>query len=277
MKDKDLAQRFYKIAQQKSREEFEETFEKLFGLDLPEKTKNYFQDKYNAKEKWSFAYKKSLPCLKVGTTSRIESLNSLIKKAVSSSSRLCELLHRLLKLHNNILNKPCPHYRTISEKVIKDLENITLLLELKNYLSKWAYEQCALNLSQSWTFEVKSQKNRIILEDKENEYKIELEKGTKTEPLQCKCLYWNTMGLPCHHIFAIAKQFPKLVDLKSMIRPRWLKMETFENYQDTSMIQFIDEYLALDIPNEDVKQSNQNAEVENNIEGIFNKIIKKFS
>ena len=31
------------------------------------------------------------------------------------------------------------------------------------------------------------------------------------------------------------------------------------------------------LPNEDVKQSNQNAEVGNNIEGIFNKIIKKFS
>jgi len=56
--------------------ECESFFEKLFALELSKETRSYYEDKYEKKELWSMAFKKTLPCLKINTTSRIESLNA---------------------------------------------------------------------------------------------------------------------------------------------------------------------------------------------------------
>lgn len=191
---------------------------------------------------WSLAYKKSLPCLQIGTTSRIESLNSLIKDSLSHSSRICELLHRMLKLHSHILNKPLCTSKVISDQFLEELENINLLSQLKDITSQWAYKQCAVNLSQSWGFEIKSSKSVVIIKDPETDYSLELDKMKKGF-LTCKCSYFIIMGLPCKHLFAIAKEFPKLVNLKTNVRARWLKINSFVDFDDSLLINIIDDQI----------------------------------
>ncbi len=239
--DKALAQSISKIAQEKSKQMFEEVFDKLFSLTLPQKTKEYFLDKYESKEKWALAYKKQLPCLQIGTTSRIEGLNSLIKEAILSSIGICELIYRMLKLHTQILSKPFSGNKVVSMQLIQDLESISLFSQLKSYISKWAYEKCALSLSQSWGFEIKNLKKTIILKSTENGYSFELWKSHNNKPLECKCSFFVTMGLPCNHLFAIGKQFPKLVDLKGVIRRRWLQQDSFPKFEDSTIINVIKE------------------------------------
>ena len=63
-----------------SKTEVEELFNKIFSKDLTETTKNYYQEKFKTKEMWCMAYKKDLPCLRIGTTSRIEGMNAIIKR-----------------------------------------------------------------------------------------------------------------------------------------------------------------------------------------------------
>ena len=146
----------------------------------------------------------------------------------------------MLKLHNNILNKPLSEYKTISDKVLQDLENISLLSNLKDYTSQWAYKQCAINLSQSWGFEIKNSKKAIKLTVPEKDYTIELEKGNKNQPLVCICSYYITIGLPCKHLFAIGKEHPKLINLKENVRERWLKSESFLHFDDSLIINLIE-------------------------------------
>ena len=93
--------------------EFEDLFKKLLSLDLSKQTKEYYEEKYKQKEKWSIAFKKSLPCLKINTTSRIEGLNTMIKSEITSSSQLIELFYRLLSIHEHILSKRYPDTDTL--------------------------------------------------------------------------------------------------------------------------------------------------------------------
>jgi len=208
--------------------------------DIKDKTKNYFEEKYQTKESWAYCYRKNLPCLRIKTTSRIEGLNGIIKENVSLSTGLCELFHRLLKLHSHKLNKPFPSSDIISDAVLKDLENFEILSNLKNLLSNWSYQQCALSISQSFNFSVKKKGKTYIIHENEKDFDFifDLKQG-----FECMCSYYITMGLPCKHLFALAREHPTVVDLKEKVRGRWLKANIPKHFEDLDSIQMIDNYL----------------------------------
>jgi len=56
-------------------------------------------------------------------------------------------------------------------------------------------------------------------------------------------LYYITMGLPCKHLFALAREHPTVVDLKEKVRGRWLKANIPKHFEDLDSIQMIDNYL----------------------------------
>jgi len=200
-------------------------FESIFELDLPDKTKEYYQDKYDTKEKWSYCYKKSLPCLKVNTTSRIEGLNALIKESLNLSKGIGEIFHKVLKMHLSILNKPYTSENKLSQQVLTDLSKMATLNQLDNILSVRAYQECAISFSQSWNLEVHDHRRSYIFKDKLNEdYEFSLIKSSgSTKILFCTCAYFVTLGLPCSHLFALSRSFAEKVDLKKCIRERCSK------------------------------------------------------
>ena len=101
------------------------------------------------------AYKKVLPCLKINTTSRIESINAIIEQEINSSSRITELFYRLLNIAKHRLNTTYPDNTQINQEYLKNLEKNSFLLNYKEKLSPYAYEQLALNFGSVYSFNVK--------------------------------------------------------------------------------------------------------------------------
>lgn len=223
-----------------SKTAFEDTYKKFKEMDLSEKTKVYFEEKFSTKDLWAFAYRKNLPCLRVKTTSRIEGLNSLIKESLSLSSRLCEVFYRMLQMHNNIMNKPYPSSTKINDSVLKGLENMTILKDLKGSLSDWAYRECASNFSTNWNFITKKVRRNYIITDKETNYEITL---SKASPIHCICSYYTTMGLPCNHLFALVRDYPDSLNLLETVRNRWLSSHLALQFEDSQLFLHLKNHL----------------------------------
>jgi len=216
-------------------------------LKLPFKDKknlDYWNEKYSIKEQWSLCFQKTLPSLKVHTTSRIEGLNELIKKNINLSTSVCELFHSMLKMHENILSKIYPSEKKISFQLLQDLEKLFILNQLKNHLSIWAYEECALTSSKSWNFDVKMHLQNVIFTSKlQANYEFLVKKPKRNEKFICDCMYYLTMGLPCVHMFSFARFFPKQIDLINSVRNRWLKFNSFVAYEEKLLLEVIEKEL----------------------------------
>ena len=244
-RNKELAEEVARLPYIASKVKFEEVYEAILSLDLPEKSRTYFDRKYSIKEKWAYCYKKTLPCLKVATTSRIEGLNSLIKENISLSTSICELFHRILKMHTSITNKPYPSQKKLSSQVLEDLGKMISLKQLESLLSAWAYQECAVSFSQSWNLEVKSNRKAYIFTDKLNEeYEFTIQKPIRSAGPLCSCAYFMTLGLPCPHLFALSRDYSNVVDLKTSIRRRWLKVASFQQFEDKQLINSLDKYFS---------------------------------
>lgn len=92
----------------------------------------------------------------------------------------------------------------------------------------------------SWNHEMNSHRKFYIFKDKTNpayEFVLDKVQGPKSKVFQaCSCSYFVTVGLPCSHLFHLAREKPKEVDLKKIIRERWLKCNSFERYEDTNLM-----------------------------------------
>lgn len=222
-----------------SKTEFEAFFKELLELDLPQKTKTYYTEKYNERENWSMAYKKTLPCLKINTTSRIEGINSIIKKEISSSTTLLELFCRLLSIADHALNVNYPDDQDIHSLLLENLENVNILKSLKPNLSSYSYAQVALNLNSSYNYEVRLYAGIYKIKNKYSEEEFQIKKG---ELVRCKCKYYATMGLPCPHLIALALKY-KDINLLETIRSRWNANNNSKEFEETSLIEFTRQFL----------------------------------
>jgi len=209
--------------------ECESFFEKLFALELSKETRSYYEDKYEKKELWSMTFKKTLPCLKINTTSRIESLNALIKSEISSSSRLIELFYRLLSIHENILSKGYSDTEHLSQQALAVLENSKVLSKFKDKVSDYLYNQLALSCSQALKLDV-TLYNGVYNVKENNTLLMQITK----DDLNCTCKHFMSLGIPCMHLVAVANRYPN-ISLHEKIRGRWT--------QDHSSLDGNDEFL----------------------------------
>jgi len=227
-----------------SKNEVEEIFAHIFSLKLPDCTMKYYKDKFETKEAWCMAYKKDLPCLRIGTTSRIEGINAIIKTELNASSRLVELFLRMLQIHDHILNKRYADGGKVSELLLENLKDNILLLTVKERVSPFVFEQISLTILKSFQLSVKLYKGKYTVQEKDD-FKLEIDKNDRT----CSCKYYKTMGIPCCHLVSIFIK-NKDYDIMDFIRERWILDLDSSQYLDGNLIQFVKEFLLR----EDQKQ-----------------------
>jgi len=222
-----------------SKTEFEDFYQKLLNLDLTKETKDYYAAKYQEKEKWCMAFKKTLPCLKINTTSRIEGLNGIIKKNISVSNGLLELFYRLIEVSDNANNAVYSDCGIIHSQLLSNLESNLVLMYLKAVISPYAYSQTALNLSKAFNYEVKLYAGKFKVKGPEEPEVL----ISKSNSLCCECKYFCTMGLLCCHLLAIGIKY-KEISLKDSIRDRWKIPNNSDNQNDKELIEFIKVFLS---------------------------------
>ena len=221
-----------------SKVEVEEIFQLIADSEASPKVKEYFQNKYENKHLWCLAFKTNLPCLKINTTSRIEGLNNVIKKELNASTRLMELVYRLMLVGSNILQNSYPDLKQVDNQLYESLENNIILARYKHYLSKYAFRHMTPNLSRAFNYEVKLYAGIYKVSDEnENERKIK-----KLPTMDYTCSYYLTIGVPCAHLISIALK-DKLTDLKGNIRERWLKANDSASLCDDVLVIFIKRFL----------------------------------
>lgn len=213
-------------------------FTKILNSEkLSKTTKDYYQKKYDSVEKWCFAYKKLLSCLKIGTTSRIEGLNGIIKSQINASSRLVELFYRLLEVGSHALNLPFPDLSPLNAALIQSQADNALIKCIQPLISNFAFEQTVSNLLKAFSHQVKLYKGTYTVKISE-EYEIKVEK----EYITCPCKYFVTMGIPCSHLLSILIKYPS-TSIEGLFRARWFKNNESANYGDSDLIMFCKDFL----------------------------------
>ena len=166
------------------------------------KSQNYLQKMYKIKSKWAESY---LPWKFTGgsyTTSRSESMNSLLKRYVSSKSEISELTVFLndferLSIYENFKVLP----------IIDTQYGNPLVLELKDILFGLVFAKHLeqFGLSHDYTTKLFRSNDNIIYYHAKNIYskfpnkyrEVRLEAGK----YECSCTYC-CFGFVCRHIFA---------------------------------------------------------------------------
>lgn len=219
----------------------ETIFEKIQNSsEVSASTKKYFKDKFDDRERWSYAFKKELPCLKIKTTSRIESMNSIIKSELNSSKCLVELFFRMLQITAHILNKPYTDINFYNRDLIESLKENVVMTSLKDVLSNHAYSQITHNLSSSFNHEVKLYRGMYTVKINQD-YQIQIKKEPQ---LSCNCTYYKTIGLLCSHILAITVKHKELIpSLEGSIRHRWLNSNDSRKNCDIELVNFCKDFL----------------------------------
>jgi len=238
-----------------SKKQVEEIFEKILSLKIPEKSKSYYDEKFETKEAWCMAYKKSLPCLRIGTTSRIEGINAIVKTELNLSSRLVELLLRMLQINDHILNKSYSDGNLVSDLLLENLKDNSLLISIKDLVSEYVYKQVALSISKSFDLIPKLYKGVYTITTKDG-FNIEIDKKNPN----CTCKYYTTMGIICSHLVAVVLKNKDFL-VQRFIRKRWIKDPFEKDLSDMKIIAGIKDFLMQEEKNNQEFES-KNSEVE---------------
>ena len=192
------------------------------------------------KERWCFAFKKDQPCLKINTTSRIESINAIIKSELNSSTCLIQLFYRVLQMSNHRLNSSYPDGNAYCGPLIESLSQNLIMVSLQESLSMYAFGQVATNLKEAFNHEVKLYRGILTIKVSD-EYQIQVKKKSL---LKCNCKYFLTIGLLCSHLLAVALKHKETIPgLIKSVRKRWLSENKSYEHSDSHVVEFCKSFL----------------------------------
>ena len=234
----------------------EEIFTKIQNAEnITENIKDYFKEKFDEKDKWCYAYKKHLPCLKIKTTSRIESLNALIKAEIKASSSLIELFYRMINITQHSLNINYSDMDLLNASLLASQNENVVIKKVKNLISPYALDQTITNLFKAFNYQVKLYRGTFTINSDSFDIKIEKDK------LECNCAYYKTMGIPCPDLLAICLKYPE-INIEEFYRARWLKNHSSIELHDESIIDFCKNFLAK--VNEESREERKDIGEDNN-------------
>ena len=214
----------------KKPEDFESEYEAVISLLKSKKfTKSfeYLGSVYKKKLKWASCYTPQIFTAGIHTTSRIESVNALIKSYVNSNSEVSDLFdfiiafeeREFLKIQNEELKKneeTHPLMKELRSKLSQQIFNLHLEQNTLSY--RYLISPNELNPpnreTQDVFFKVKSM-------DSKDENHFRLVKFINGN-YSCECEIFLQCGIICRHIFYVSHMHQEK-DLSNLqIHPRWL-------------------------------------------------------
>jgi len=130
-----------------SRDVVDKVFQSAFHNELLKDLK-YLKDLEEAKTDWSAAYRKGSFTLRAKTSQRVERMNHTIKRVLSPSMTLNEMLVRMLSLHNQLTNHDFEENefeKTANVEVV--LSDSKVLARVDGIVSNYAFKHSLLNLA----------------------------------------------------------------------------------------------------------------------------------
>ena len=189
------------------------------------------------RELWVKFYSRGLLHFDKSSTSRVESINSLIKRTVYHGfNQLDEFIYELNKLLNiNARYKAGTKDYIASKKQVLKIFNFLFCHNYPRELTPYAIkmiEQSVLFISQNlrhYTIdaEMSNDITRVVKRADRIHY-VGLDENKL--PLNCSCGFVDSWGLPCRHMCYIAIQESKIALSKNSFNPRWFYTKFSDNY-----------------------------------------------
>ena len=200
------------------------------------KSVNYIEKMYSIKEKWAEAFLPRRFTGGVHSTSRAESMNSLMKRYVSSKSEISDIIRFLGDFERKFAFEEIE----ISKEISSQYETHPIIRSLREKVFGLIYNQhfyqftlshnynCKLKRSsfEDTSFEIRSMQAKDI--NKFRQVKLSLDKYT------CECPSYYRHGLICRHIFAVAIMSQDKTCDKFLIHKRWQPPMNDINFQTTN-------------------------------------------
>lgn len=203
---------------------------------ISEENKHYIKELNKSKEKWALAFRKEEYILGIQTTSRMESLHSMIKNIIRSKCSLIELSIRLLNFahgkNTTIIEDK------VEASVIEALSQTFILRKIKEKYSGYIFNKCVINYIKASNFKSMKKKTNsyevVSLDHQDYKTTVSLSKSV----FSCSC--WNNKqwGIPCAHIFAIVNASPEKNHAYLDFKERWNAKVVLEN-NDEDLIKFL--------------------------------------
>jgi len=215
--------------------EFEEVYSQIQKtLDEKKLTKssNYLEKMHIIRKKWGEAFLPAKFTGGVHSTSRAESMNSLIKRYVNSKSEIYDLIVFLKDFEKTSIYNDFK----LSKEIVPQYENHPIINELKKCVFETIFSKhfeqfslshnyfCKLKLTNSITsiYEAKN----IQAKDAGKFREVMLNSGKYS----CECKTYNLYGVICRHIFALSIMLQDKDLIKFTIHKRWQMPLSSDHY-----------------------------------------------
>lgn len=122
-----------------SPKKFSELTDVIFSTDqLDEKRLGYLRKMFMIKEKWATAHQPPVFNAGMHTTSRVEAMNSMVKKAMQSRYTLVNLFQEILKIEQRVIRASREVLSVVDSNLVV---NNPLMASIRGKYAKWAFER----------------------------------------------------------------------------------------------------------------------------------------
>lgn len=183
---------------------------------------DYYNNNWHKyKEEWAVCYTKQNLCFGTRTNNRLENMNKQLKSVIEKYSVFKKFIKNFFILISN-------HRNNIAVELATDLNKIpTKFLtndekEYYNFLLPYAFNQMMMEKEQTNNVKFSFRSDTMALFENRNESKLVSLKS-------CQCTFFNTMRLPCRHIFKFRDSKDLSLFDEALCLKRWTKVYYLEN------------------------------------------------
>ena len=194
--------------------------------NAPASVKNYFENNWHPiREEWVIGYMSSSGNFLNRTNNRLESLNGKLKQVITKHSSLENFINEFFIILSVMRNER--GYRAVYNMQKKKVQiyppqspEAAYVKLLTAYASGYVLHQ--LKIATNF------QENYQWSNGASGEYNVQSSEGTLTvTTLKCSCCFFNSMMLPCRHIFSLRKKTGVSLFDRNLCANRWTN-EYFE-------------------------------------------------
>lgn len=150
------------------------------------------------------------------TNNRLESINQKLKMVIEKNSSLGEFFEHLFIILKSLEKERKNRVaQNINKRPTRNIPKGTAEYDYFNYLTEYAFDKVVQHLKSSEKFTVHETDEGFILKNKDTEFKV--------FEMSCTCYFFNSMEIPCKHIFKLLEHLNKPLFNKGLVKERWTR------------------------------------------------------